>query len=391
MIHPADTMNAHKAERTGGGPAQQDRRVLTSPVRFFAALLLACALSAQTVDVVKVISKKLERKVELPGEFLPYQSVAVRAKVTGFVEQVRVDRGSLVKEGELLAMLVAPELTAQRVEAEAKVHSVESQRAEAEAKVVSAESTYDKLKAASQTPGVVAGNDLVIAQKAVDAAQAQVRAFDESAKAARAGVQAFRDMETYLRVTAPFPGIITERNIHPGALVGPGASSPPMFQLEQNSRLRLVVAVPEVNVSGIEHGVRVTFTVPAYPRETLYAPIARVAHSMEMKTRSMAVELDVANSGGRLAPGMYATVQWPVTRARASLYVPATSIVTTTERTFVIRVRDGGAEWVNVRRGASDGESVEIFGALEAGDLVVRRATDKLRDGARMNPRSHPS
>jgi RND family efflux transporter MFP subunit len=329
--------------------------------------------------------------VELPGEFLPYQSVAVRAKVTGFVEQVRVDRGSTVKEGDLLATLVAPELTAQRVEAEAKVHSVESQRAEAEAKVISAQSTYEKLKAASRTPGVVAGNDLFIAQKAVDAAQAQARAFDESAKAARAAVQVFQDMETYLRVTAPFPGIVTERGIHPGALVGPGAGSPPMFQLEQIARLRLVVAVPEVNVSGIDHGARVTFAVPAYPDEAFSAPIARIAHSMDQKTRSMAVEMDVANTGGRLAPGMYPTVLWPVTRAKPSLFVPATSVVTTTERTFVIRVRDGVAEWVNVRRGSSDGDWVEIFGAIEAGDLVVRRASDELREGARVNTRSHPS
>src|SRR5690348_13449593 len=169
MIHPADTMNA--------------RRLLLG-------FLFVFALRAQTVDVVKVVSKRAERKIELPGEFLPYQSVAVRAKVTGFVERVLVDRGSVVKEGDLLATLVAPELTAQRLEAEAKVQSIESQRAESQAKVVAAESTYDKLKAASATPGVVAGNDLVIAQKTVDAAREQVRAFEQSAKAARSAVQA---------------------------------------------------------------------------------------------------------------------------------------------------------------------------------------------------------
>ncbi len=74
--------------------------------RFVTGLLLACALGAQTVDVVQVISKRAERKVELPGEFMPYQSVAVRAKITGFVEQVYVDRGSVVKEGDRLATLV---------------------------------------------------------------------------------------------------------------------------------------------------------------------------------------------------------------------------------------------------------------------------------------------
>jgi membrane fusion protein (multidrug efflux system) len=355
------------------------------------ALLGLCigagALAAQTVDVVKVISKKSERKVELPGEFMPYQSVAIRAKVTGFVEQVRVDRGSVVKEGELLASLVAPELTAQRIEGEAKVQVMESRRAEAEAKYVSAQSTHDKLKAASQTPGVVAGNDLLLAQKAMEAAQAQVHALEESAKAAQSTVQALKDMESYLRVTAPFHGIITERNIHPGALVGPGANSPPMFQLEQNSRLRLVVAVPEVSVAGIEQGARVTFSVPAYPGEGFSAPIARIAHSIDPKTRSMAVELDVNNTGGRLAPGMYPTVSWPVHRAKPSLLVPATSVVTTTERTFVIRVRDGIAEWVNVSRGAADRDQVEVFGPLGAGDLVVQRATDELREGAHVNAR----
>jgi len=350
-------------------------------------LLVAFAARAQTVDVVKVVSKKSERKVELPGEFLPYQSVAVRAKVTGFVDKVLVDRGSMVKEGELLATLVAPELTAQRLEAEAKVQSIESQRAESQAKVVAAESTYDKLKSASETPGVVAGNDLVIAQKAVDAARDQARAFEQSANAARSSVQAFKDMESYLRVTAPFPGVIVERNIHPGALVGPGASSPPMFQLEQNSRLRLVVAVPEVDVSGIEPGARVSFIVPAYPAENFSAPVARIAHSIDQKTRSMAVELEVVNAGGRLAPGMYPSVDWPVRRAKPSLFVPVTSVVTTTERVFVIRVRDGVAQWVNVNRGAADGDMVEIFGPLEAGDEVVRRGTDELRDGTHVNPR----
>jgi RND family efflux transporter MFP subunit len=284
-----------------------------------------------------------------------------------------------------LATLVAPELTAHRVEAEAKVQSIESQRAEAQAKVVAAQSTHEKLKAASETPGVIAGNELLIAQKAVDAAQAQVRAVEESIKAARAAVRSLADIENYLRVTAPFGGVITERNVHPGALVGPGGSSPPLFQLEQSSRLRLVVAVPEVDVSGIEPGVRVVFTVPAHPGESFSAPIARVAHSMDPKTRSMAVELEVNNANGRLAPGMYPTVRWPVRRVKPSLFVPATSIVTTTERTFVIRVHDGIAEWVNVSRGVSDGDLVEIYGPLAAGDRVVKRASDELRDGTRVS------
>ena len=348
------------------------------------ALLWTGTLLAQNVAVVKVVSKQVERSVQLPGEFLPYESVVLYAKVSGFVETVDVDRGSVVKKGAKLASLVAPELAAHRLEAEAKVLNMESQRAEAEAKLVAAQSTWERLKSASATPGVVAGNDLVQAEKQVDAVRAQARAVDASIGAARQAVAALRDLESYLQVTAPFDGIITERNVHPGALVGPGSGAVPLLRLEQNSRLRLVVSVPEVDVAGISSGQRVAFTAQAYPGETFTGVIARIPHSMDPKTRSMPVELDVANPQSRLAPGMYPTVTWPVHKPRPSLLVPPGSVVTTTERTFVVRIRDGVAEWVNVNRGAQVGEMVEVYGGLKEGDTIARRATDELREGSRV-------
>ena len=99
----------------------------------------------------------------------------------------------------------------------------------------------------------------------------------------------------------------------------------------------------------------------------------------------MAVELDVRNPGLRLGAGMYPEVQWPIRRPQPSLLVPPTSIVTTTERTFVIRVNNGVVEWVNVSRGARIGDLVEVFGALKEGDTIVRRGTDELREGAKIN------
>jgi RND family efflux transporter MFP subunit len=354
-------------------------------------LLFATALTAQTaVDVVPVVAKQADRKLRLPGEFAPFEKVDLYARVNGFVERVEVDRGSVVKQGQLLVLLSAPELTAQRAEAEARAQTIESQRAEAEAKLAAAESTFDRLKAASATPGAVAGNELVQAGKAVDAARALVRAQESAANAAKASVQAIRDLEGYLKVTAPFSGVITERLVHPGALAGPaaGPSAPPMLRLEQNSRLRLVVAVPEASVAGIVKGARVLFTVPAYPGEVFSGTAARIAQSVDARTRTMAVEVDVKNADGRLAPGMYPEVQWPVRGRRASLLVPPSSIVTTTERTFVIRVKDGRAEWVDVTRGAPAGDLIEIFGPLSPGEPIVRRATDEIREGSALNVRT---
>jgi RND family efflux transporter MFP subunit len=155
------------------------------------------------------------------------------------------------------------------------------------------------------------------------------------------------------------------------------------MRLEQVSPLRLVVAVPEANYSGATRGTRVPFRVAAWPGQTFTGRIARVPRSMAAKSRTMAVELDVANTGAQLAPGMYAEVDWPVSK-KAALLVPATSIATTTERVFVIRVHGGRAEWVNVRRGAREGDMVEVQGDLMEGDVVLRRATDEVRDGSRI-------
>src|SRR5262245_21616208 len=188
----------------------------------------ATILAQAAIEVVRVSAKPVERQTRLPGEFQPYFAVPIFEKVTGFVRAVNVDRGSAVKHGQVLATLEAPEMVSQVAEAQSKAQALELQRAEAEAKRASAQSTYDRLKAASATPGVVAENDVVIAQKAVEAAQALVRSYEDSVKAAQAQAQAVKDLQQYLTIKAPFDGIITERNVHPGALVGPGAGATPL-------------------------------------------------------------------------------------------------------------------------------------------------------------------
>lgn len=155
----------------------------------------------------------------------------------------------------------------------------------------------------------------------------------------------------------------------------------PLLVIQQVSHLRLVVPVPEEDVSGIVNGASVPFQVPAWPERSYSGKIARISHALDQKTRTMAVELDVMNSDGSLAPGMYPSVKWPVRRARQSLFVPKTSVVTTTERTFVIRNQSGQAEWVDVRKGVAEGDLIEVFGDLKAGDLVVKRGSDEIREG----------
>jgi RND family efflux transporter MFP subunit len=215
----------------------------------------------------------------------------------------------------------------------------------------------------------------------VEAAQSLVQAKRQVIDSAQAGVQSQKDLEAYLRIVAPFDGVVTDRLVHPGALVGPGAD-PVLLVIQEISRLRLVVAVPEENLGGIVPGARVEFRARAYPSRAYFGTVARISHAVDEKTRTMPIELDVINRDASLSPGMYLAVKWPVRSAGPTLWAPKTSVVTTTERTFVIRNRRGRAEWVNVTKGASDGDLTEVSGNVRAGDLVVKRATDEIREGA---------
>ena len=339
-----------------------------------------------TVEVAKVRSKKLSIATRLPGELQAYEAVAVFPKVTAYVDSISVDRGSRVKAGQLMARLVAPEVAAQRAEAQSKLQAAEAQRAEAEAKLASNQSTYERLKSASATPGVVAGNDLEIAQKGAEADRARLQALRESAEAAKSALKSVIEIEGYLQVRAPLDGIVTERNVHPGSLVGPATSSSgagmPMLRVEKTARLRLVVSVPEKYATGIDVGSKVEFSVPAFPSQKFAGTIARVAHSVDVKTRTMPVELDVNNSDGRLSSGMFPEVLWPVRRTEPTLFVPTSAVARTTEATFVIRIRGGNTEWVNVQTGELDGKSIEVYGGLHEGDEVAVLGTDELRAGS---------
>jgi membrane fusion protein, multidrug efflux system len=336
------------------------------------------------VEVVKVLEQPLNVTLSLPGELMPFQSVALYSRVTGFVKTITVDRGSRVRAGQQLAVLEAPELVAQKSEAQSKLQGAEAQLAAVRAKAAGTASTYEKLRAASATPGVVAGNDVILAEKASEADQEQIAAAVQNVEAARRALESVSDVEGYLRITAPFSGVVSERNVHPGALVGPTGgpgTAMPIVRIVESSRLRLVIPVPEAYTAGVTNGTSLTFTVSAYPGQTFTGDVARISQSVDITSRTMAVELDVNNADGRLAPGTFCQVKWPVRREASSLLVPTASVASTTGRTFVIRVRNGRTEWVDVKTGLTSGPLVEVFGELDPGDEIAARGTDELKAG----------
>jgi membrane fusion protein, multidrug efflux system len=349
------------------------------------------AQAAVSVETVAVVSKKLDAPISLPAQLLPYESVDVYPRVTGFIDSIKVDRGSRVKKGELLVSLTAPELVAQRSQAEAALRAAESQIASTQAKLAADQGTYLHLASAAKTPGVVADNDLLVANQTAAADKGAVAEAESNANAARDALRSVTQMESYLNIQAPFNGIVTTRNLHPGALVGPASgpgSAMPIVQIVDTHRLRLVVPVPEAQAGSMKEGQEVSFTIPAYPGQTFHAPIARISHDVDVNTRTMPVELDVQNRDGRLSPGSFATVTWPVRRAYQTLFVPTTAVTSDQQHSFVIRVRNGKAEWITVQTGQAVKTDVEVFGGLQEGDEVVRTASDSIRNGQEVSTKA---
>ncbi len=349
---------------------------------------------AQTVEVVPVASQKLATVFTLPAQLIPFETVDIYPRVTGFMDMIRVDRGSRVRKGELIIRLSAPELVAQRAQAESALRAAESQLTSAQAKLTSDKGTYLHMASAAKTPGVVAENDVMVASQTVSADQGQVQSAESNVAAARNALRSVAQLESYLNIYAPFDGIVTTRNLHPGALVGP-ASGPsgtmPIVQIVDTGHLRLVVPVPEAYVGEMQVGQQVAFTVPAHPGETFHAPIARISHDVELNTRTMPVELDVHSTDGRLSPGSFSSVQWPVHRAAPTMFVPVSAVTNDQQRTFVERVRNGKAEWVDVVTGLGVSGNIEVFGDLKPGDEVIRNATDAIRPGQQVKTGSSHS
>jgi len=320
-------------------------------------------------EVHTSIIKELQpaKTIVLPGDLRPWEIVAVHAKVKGYVKIVKVDRGSLVRKGQTLAMLEAPELEAQLAEGLARLEDFKSQ-------YFASKVTYQRLVQMSATQGAVAVNELDLTRSKMIVDSMQMLSAVESYKAKK-------EMVNYLTIIAPFDGIVTERDISPGELVGPEGSQP-MFILENSMILRLTVAIPELYSSQLRDDSEVKFKVNALPEKIFTARLSRSSQSLDLSIRSMYAEFDVANQLHLLKSGMYAEVSLPVERSAPTLFVSSSSVVNSTERVFVIQVIDNHAKWTDVKTGTQVDTLVEVFGPLKSGGFVVSKASEEIRDGS---------
>ncbi len=325
------------------------------------------------VEVFSLQRGKLASSLKVPGELVAFRDVDIYAKVSGFIKSLNVDVGSEVKQGQLLALAEAPELSAQLSSADSKLKAQE-------ALSIASKANYERILEASKFSGAVSKND-------VDQALAKRNADLAQLEAAKSAYREVSDLKKYLEIRAPFNGIISARNASTGAYIGPAGkgSEFPLFVLTEQKRLRLVISIPEAYTGYVDLNDQVSFNVKAFPDTKFTGQVKRQAGALDKRLRSERVEVDVINNDKKLLPGMIAEVTVPLPTKNNTLIVPKSAIVSATTGVFVIKVVNRKAEWVPVKRGLEADEKVEIFGALTEGDQLIASANEEIRDGSAVN------
>ena len=375
-----------------------------------AALLAGCKSSAPppatipTVPVATVGKATLANDLTLTAEFLPYQDVDVMAKVAGYVKTISVDIGDHVQQGQVLAVLEAPEIQSDVARAKAGVAAAEANIVTAQAAVQRAQATAGMTKlsfqrlqeVATKDKGLVPRQDIDVAQSRQMEAEAQLASAESSVQAAR-DAKAGADQELiraqtmlgYATIRAPFAGVVTKRYASTGSMIQAGIASQtqamPVVKLAQNNLLRLILPVPVNDVAGVKNGQTVDVNISSLGR-TLQGTVTRSADSVQMATRTMDTEVDVPNRDGSLVPGMYAEVHLHLAARPNVLSVPLDAVDglgTSVQQAYV--VRDGIVHLVAVKTGLQTPNRLEILSGLQDGDKVIVGRHTGLSDGERVD------
>jgi RND family efflux transporter MFP subunit len=348
---------------------------------FLSLLLVSCNNESQqkiisksefktdTVRVFILTQAKIEKQTTLPGELLSYEQADIHPKVAGYIKEMKVDIGSVVRKGQVLAVIDAPEIQSKLAEAGSKMQA-------AEAKYEASKNTYDRILEASRSDGVIAPDELQRAKNQMLADSADYRASSYSSRSSK-------QIGNYLMIIAPFSGTITERNVNVGAFVGT-ANEKPIVVIADNSRLRLRVAVPEVLSSAQIMDNKINFSTRSSPNQTFEGKLARRTGSIDVSTRTEIWEFEIDNKKNVLKPGSFADVKMNVVRDKPGFLIPFSAVVTTLEKKFIIKVSRNTTQWVDVSQGMNLIDKTEVFGNLKVGDTIVTKGNEELKAGLKV-------
>jgi len=316
------------------------------------------------VKTVRPFKGAITRNVTLPGEVKAYQQATLYAKVAGYLKTITVDKGDRVKEGDLIADIEVPEMLADL--------------ARYKAEVTVAELDYKRLNESQKKLP-----DLVVPQT-VDNAKGKL-------DVAKASLERTETLLGFAKITAPFSGVITKRMVDPGAFIpaatsGSAAQNAAIATLSDFNRVRVQVAVPELETSLIATGQQVKVTVDGVPGRNFAGKITRFSYTLDEATKTMLAEIELPNPKLELRPGMYAIVRIGLERKEDALLVPAEALVVERAGAFVFTINEHEAKKTRVQTGFNDGTNVEIVSGVKPDQPVILVGKRVLSDGQAIKP-----
>ncbi len=381
------------------------------------------------VDAVRVRRPSAGTPLVVPGTTTPLVEAYLYARANGYLAKRLVDIGDRVHRGQLLAVIDSPDLDQQVDQAREQVRQAEQQLAQQQAQLALNRVTNDRYQVLVRK-GVFSRQDGDQQATNYNSAMANVAAAQRNVDAFQSNLRRMIALQSYERVTAPFDGIVTQRNVDVGALIsaqgngqgspsptaaptggtttgaaantsgasgsGPTASTPqnsgnnggPLFAIAQVERLRILVSVPEGYAGSIRRGTSATLHFQEFPTAAFTGTVTRTADSIDQNTRTMLTEVQVPNRDGRLLNGMYAVASFPPSsEGAAPITISGDAIAVRNGRNVVALIHDGTVHVQPVEVGRDFGPAIEILSGLKVGDLIASSFTDEVRDGAKVDAR----
>jgi multidrug efflux system membrane fusion protein len=329
--------------------------------------------SVPTVAVVKPTSEKPDEDLILPGSLQAYEESPIYARTSGYLVRWYKDIGSRVKQGELLAKIDTPEV-------DQELNQTKAARQQIVAQVDLAKISSDRWEALRKT-------DSVSAQEA-DQQSSGYKQAQANLESADANVRRLEQLEGFKDVYAPFSGVLTKRNVDPGALInaGAGVAGRELFDIARVDPLRVYTSVPQAYAPFIKVGAKTTITLQEFPGQKFTGTVARTAESIDPATRTLLTEVDVPNKDGRLLPGSFGEVHFAVGSGVDKVTVPVNTMLFRAQGAQVAVVgSDGKVQLRPISIGRDYGTTLEILGGVSPDDQIVVNPPDSLENGQQVN------
>ena len=342
---------------------------------------LAAEVNAATDSVLPVsvatAAREKSTPLVLPGTLQPLHEAVIYARSAGYVRKWYSDIGTRVRNGQVLATIEAPEVDQQVQQAQAELK-------QASANLALAKNDLDRWKSLAR--------DSAVSQQELDQKTAAYEASAATANAQRANVQRLTSVQGYSRVVAPFAGVVTARNVDVGALVSPGTSGagtggPGLFRVSQTDTMRVYVNVPQSLVSSIHTGQRADVSLAEQHGRVYSGRVARTADALDPATRTLLVEVDVANTDHTLLAGSFVQVDLSTIGMVSPIVVPANALLFNASGTQIVVIDDHDlAHYHKVIVGRDYGATVEILSGIDDSSTVALNPSDDIKDGRPVKP-----